>query len=380
MLKLRKAIQKYIKTVDKWLLAFCISLSTLSVLLLFSLYRSDLSGTLRLSERTCLVQLLAMVLGLAAAVIISNIDYHFMVKLWKLYIPVSLFLVILTFFVGLQVDETVDDKAWLKLPFGLTFQPSELLKICFIMSFAYHLSKVKSEINKPLNMLLLCVHGAIPVLLIHFQGDDGTAMIFAIIFAVMLFAAGINWKYILAGVAALAAAVPLVWQYLLTDDQRGRFLALYFSEYNATAVDDYQQRRGLISIGLGQLLGKGLFKDDYWYVPKMHNDFIFSFIGQALGFVGTMIVVALLCGVCLRAVTNARTAYDPLGTYICYGFFAMFFSQCIINIGMCLSLLPVVGITLPLMSAGGTSVCITYLGVGLVLSVQVHRQKNIFFE
>lgn len=380
MRKLRLAIKKYLKTVDKWLLFFCISLSTLSVLLLYSLYQSDLAGTLRLSERTCIVQLAAMFLGLTAAVIISNIDYHFMAKLWKLYIPVSVFFVALTFFVGLQVDESVDDKAWLRLPFGLTFQPSELLKICFIMSFAYHLSKVKNEINKPLNMLLLCIHGAAPVLLIHFQGDDGTAIVFAFIFAVMLFAAGIDWKYMLAGGALLAIAVPVAWQYLLTDDQRGRFLALYFSEYNGTAVDDYQQSRGLISIGLGQLLGKGLFKDDYFYVPKMHNDFIFSFIGQALGFVGTMLVVAFLCGICFRAISNARTAYDPLGAYICYGFFAMFFSQCLINIGMCISALPVIGITLPFLSAGGTSVCITYLGVGLVLSVQVHRQRNLFFE
>ena len=151
MQKLRRAIKKYLKTVDKWLLVFCVFLSTLSVLLLYSLYQSDLAQTLRLTERTCIVQLAAMFLGLGAAVIISNIDYHFIVKLWKLYIPISVFLVVLTFFVGLQVDESVDDKAWLRLPFGLTFQPSELLKICFIMSFAYHLSKVRSEINKPLN-------------------------------------------------------------------------------------------------------------------------------------------------------------------------------------------------------------------------------------
>ena len=155
-----------------------------------------------------------MFLGLGAAVIISNIDYHFIVKLWKLYIPISVFLVVLTFFVGLQVDESVDDKAWLRLPFGLTFQPSELLKICFIMSFAYHLSKVRSEINKPLNVLLLCAHGAFPILLIHFQGDDGTAIVFAFIFIVMLFAAGIDWKYMLAGIALLAVAVPIAWQYL----------------------------------------------------------------------------------------------------------------------------------------------------------------------
>ncbi|MBR5309609.1 MAG: FtsW/RodA/SpoVE family cell cycle protein [Oscillospiraceae bacterium] len=380
MKKLRELVKKYFSAVDKWLLLICISISVIGILCQYSLVNSSQASTLQISERVALVQVLASALGISAAIIVSNFDYHFMAKLWKLYMPAAIFLVILTFFVGMQVDETIDDKAWLRLPFGLTFQPSELLKICFILSFAYHLSRVYGQLNRPLNLLLLCAHGGFPIILIHFQGDDGTALVFAAIFLVMLFAAGLSWKYIIAAIPVIAAAVPIVWQYFLTDDQRTRFLAVYFTEYADPLGADYQQRLSRISIGLGQLQGEGLFKESYWYVPKMHNDFIFSFICQALGFVGAILVVSLLCGICFRCIYDAKIALDPLGAYICYGVFAMFFFQCIVNIGMCISVLPVIGITLPFLSAGGTSIAITYLGIGLVLSVHVHRRRNLFYE
>lgn len=380
MKKIREMIKKYFAAVDKWLLFFCVSISAIGILCQYSLVNSNQAAILDIGTRVALVQVLASLLGISAAIILSNFDYHFMAKLWKLYMPVSVFLVILTFFIGMQVDESIDDKAWLRLPFGLTFQPSELLKICFILSFAYHLSKVKDEINKPLNLVLLCIHGAFPVILIHFQGDDGTALIFGFIFLTMLFAAGLSWKYIVAAIPVAAAAIPVVWQYFLTEDQRTRFLAVYFTEYADPLGADYQQRLSRISIGLGQLQGEGLFQEDYWYVPKMHNDFVFSFICQALGFVGALVVLSLLFGICFRAIYDAKIALDPLGAYICYGVFAMFFFQCIINIGMCISVLPVIGITLPLLSAGGTSIAITYLGIGLLLSVHVHRRRNLFYE
>ena len=207
MKKLREMIKKYFTAVDKWLLFFCVSISVLGILCQYSLVNSNQAATLDIGDRVALVQVLASVLGISAAIILSNFDYHFMAKLWKLYMPLSVFLVILTFFIGMQVDESIDDKAWLRLPFGLTFQPSELLKICFILSFAYHLSKVHGEINKPTNLILLCMHGAFPVILIHFQGDDGTALIFGFIFLTMLFAAGLSWKYIIAAIPVVAAAI-----------------------------------------------------------------------------------------------------------------------------------------------------------------------------
>lgn len=373
-------VKKYFAATDRWMLLFCAVISLIGTAAQYTLVNSNLASTLNISNRIYIVHFGASMVGLLAAVIISNFDYHFLAKLWKLYIPVSVFLVLLTFVIGVQVDETVDDKAWLNLPFGLSFQPAELMKICFILSFAYHLSKVKPQLNSLLNVFLLALHGGAYVMLVHLQGDDGTAIVYIFIFIIMLFAAGLDWKYMVGGAVALAAASPLIWQYLLTEDQRGRILSVYFPEYAGTVVDDYQQTRGIISMGIGQLLGKGLFNEDYWYVPKMHNDFVFSFLGQALGFVGILFIVFLICGVCFCSVYNARNAIDPLGAYICYGFFAMFFFQSFVNIGMCIGFLPVIGITLPLISAGGTSIGITYLGIGLVLSVRVHCKRTLFFD
>lgn len=377
--KIRKFVERYFRSTDLIMLACCVCLSIIGILIQYTLSRSSSANTLNVSNRQFIVQIGASVIGIMAAIIISCFDYHFMAELWKLYIPASLFLVLLTFIFGVQVDETVDDKAWLKLPMGLTFQPSELLKICFILSFAYHLSKVQGNLNSPLNICLLGAHGIAPVALVHFQGDDGTAIVFAFIFIVMIVIAGLDWKYIVAGLVAIAVAAPLAWLYVLSDDQRNRFLSVYSPSFVDTQGISYQQVKSGISIGLGQLFGTGLFQKDYWYVPKMHNDFVFAFIGQAMGFAGSMLVIFLLGGLCFRSLANARHAADDLGTYICYGVFAMFFIQCFINIGMCCSVIPVIGITLPFLSAGGTSIVITYMGIGLVMSVHTHQKNSIFY-
>ena len=380
MSKIWAGIVRYLRGTDLMLIFLCLIASGVSVALLYSISNSNLGVLLDIGRRQYIVQALATGMGVIAAIIISLIDYHFIAKMWKLYVPVALILVILTYFIGIQVDETIDDKAWLRLPFGLTLQPSELMKIAFILSFALHLYKVGEEISRPTNVGLLCLHAVAPLLLVRFQGDDGTLCVFFMIFLVMIFAAGLDWRYVAGGLGAAALALPLVWQYALSEDQRSRFLSVYFSEYADPLGNDYQQRLSRISIGSGQTFGKGLFQEEYWYVPKAYNDFIFSFIGQALGFVGSMLIICLICAICVRAWRTAYTAVDPLGRYICIGVFAMIFFQSFLNIGMCLSLLPVIGITLPFFSAGGTSVAITYLGIGLVLSVYTHSKKTLFYD
>lgn len=373
------AVLQYIKSTDLLLIFYCSLAITLSVALLYTLASSNLGPVLDIGRRQYIVQAVAGVLGLTCAIGISLFDYHFLAKMWKLYAPIALFLVILTFFIGIRVDESIDDRAWLRLFGGLTLQPSEIMKIGFILTFSLHLSKVKDELNRLSNVVLLCVHGAVPIILTRLQGDDGTMIIFTFIFLSLLFVAGIDWKYMLAGAAAFVLALPFVWQYLMSDDQRSRILSVYFSEYADPLGIDYQQRLSRISIGSGQVSGSGLFGEEYWYVPKAYNDFIFSFVGQALGFVGAMAVLCLLCAICVRAWRTSFTSVDALGKYICVGVFAMIFAQTVLNMGMCLSLLPVIGITLPFFSAGGTSVVITFWGIGLVLSVYTHSKSTLFY-
>ncbi|MEG1953711.1 MAG: FtsW/RodA/SpoVE family cell cycle protein [Hydrogenoanaerobacterium sp.] len=376
MKKILTAIGNYCKNTDYWLVSFCLACSGLSVLLLSGLYANEY-----IEKRTVITQVAAIGIGIVFSVVLSKIDYRFIAKMWKLHVPLALFLVGLTFTsLGKQVNDSVDDRAWLNL-FGVNLQPSEFFKISFIMSFAYHLSRVKDDINTPKNIILLCLHGAVPVLLIHFQGDDGSALIFALIFAFMLFSAGLSWKFVGAALAAVAVGLPAVWfSNIMNYDQKMRFLALLHPDDPQYAKYIYQQYRGNISIGSGGVWGKGIFTGEHRYVPEMQNDFIFSFAGEAIGFVGCMSIIILLTLVCMRLLFNSHRCPDALGRYIYIGVFAMMSSQTIINIGMNLTVLPVIGVTLPFFSAGGSSVIATYLGLGLALSVYMYNTKGLFSD
>jgi len=371
--KIFKAITRYIRYTDKMTLLLCMCCSVLSVVLIEGMLNSNMPYVY---PRHIPVQIIAAAIGLILAIITSCIDYHIIAKLWQLYVPVSILLVLLTFFIGTQRGEA-DDKAWLPLPFGLSLQPSELMKIAFIMTFSQHLSKVKEKINSIFQVFLLGIHGLIPISLVMMQGDDGTMLIFCLIFLSMLFAAGIDWKYILTAVVAACVAVPFVWEYVLSNDQRIRFAIILDLESDPLGKG-FQQLEGLTALGAGKLMGNGIFSGDHWWTPEIHNDFIFVFIGQSLGFVGCIAVIAILMVIMMRFLVAAHKAADDMGRFICIGVFAMFAFQAIFNIGMCLSVLPVIGLTLPLISAGGTSVITSYLGIGLALSVVYHTRKPEF--
>ena len=297
-----------------------------------------------------------------------------MLKYWYLPAVVTVGLVLLTFFIG-YAPEGTDDKAWLALPFGQSIQPSELLKIGFIITFAAHVNRVsKKEISQLKHVLLLGIHGAIPVVLIHFQGDDGSALVMALMFAAMLFVAGVHWGYFAAAGGAVAIAAPLMWFFVMNDDQKGRFMALFQPELYQDLI--YQQARGQTAIGSGGWFGYGLFHGPYVQsgkIPLEYNDFIFATAGEEVGFVGCMLIIGILGAICWRILAVARRSRDRAGTIICTGVFAMFAAQTVNNLGMCLSMLPVIGVTLPFFSAGGTSTVCLYLGIGLVVSVYYHK-------
>ncbi|MCI8624602.1 MAG: FtsW/RodA/SpoVE family cell cycle protein [Provencibacterium sp.] len=382
MKKLLHRISEYLRHADLLLYLLCMAITAVGIVSLVALANTGYIDTSPgIPFRTALVQLGAAGAGVLGAFILSRIDYHTIGKLWKLHLPVCVLLVLLTFIVGEGVGEA-DDVAWLRLFGGMTLQPTEMLKISFIVTFAYHLSKVGLRLNDLRNVLLLLLHAGALIFLVHKQGDDGTALIFALICVSMLFIAGFSWWYIAACAVLLAAGAPVIWFYVMNDDQRGRILALYTQGETAAAYESFlfQQNRGLIAIGSGQVHGVGLFSGEHSYVPAMRNDFIFSFIGEALGFVGCCGVILLLCGICLKVLGTSYLALDDLGRYICVGVFAMIAFQTVINIGMNLKLLPVVGVTLPFLSAGGTSVMAVWLGIGLVLSVYMHSRKNLFLD
>jgi len=363
----------FFRETDKILLGLCFLASLFGCAAVFSTTRhTD-------NIRPIFIQLVGMFLGIFVALIISSVDYEKYLRRWYLVAMLGVVPVVLTFFIGIAPDNT-DDRAWLDL--GITtFQPSELLKICFILTFSLHLQKIKPNINKLKNILPLCAHAAFPILLIHFQGDDGTALVFAVIVIFMMWAAGVSWKYFVSAILTIAIASPFLYFFVLNDEQRARITHLFDITADIKGVG-WQQYLGRAALSSGGFSGQGFLNGSYTQqgkIPEGHNDFIFVGIGEELGFIGCVVLLVLLTAICLRCIRVSRICTKDSGKFICVGIFAMLFAQIVINIGMCTSILPVIGVTLPFFSAGGTSLVCLYLGVGLVLNVYLHRNDRIIY-
>ncbi|NLN81217.1 MAG: FtsW/RodA/SpoVE family cell cycle protein [Clostridiales bacterium] len=366
--KIKNVISSYIHNSDWLLIVSCVAATMYGLALVYSVIYTSGAGL-----RDFIIQLSAFVIGLLAALAISKIDYDIICRLWPVFSGISLLLVLLTFTpLGLKV---ADDQAWLSIPVIGTFQPAELLKITFIISFATHLSRVQDRINELRQVLLLCLHGAIPVLLVFKQGDDGTALVFVFIFISMLFIAGLRPIYFIVGMTLISAAVPIVWQRLDSDKQK-RFLSLIFVDKYVSDIG-WQQNNALIATGSGKLWGVGYLEGGDLPLYARNNDFIFTVAGEEFGFIGSLALLAVLILVLFALFKEVMTARDLQGKLLCGGIMAMIGFQSIINLGMNLRLLPVIGITLPFFSKGGSSLATLYLGIGVALSVYYSSKTRV---
>ena len=403
-----ESIQRYWKRTDKTYLLLCILSSSFAVLALSSWAAKQGSG-FALDDvtgqivgigdyRRAVVQAGAAAIGLCVAVLLSNIDYRSLVKVWPVHVAVTWGMVLPTLFIrnvtvgpltiGYNAGDT-DNYSWYKLG-GFTLQPTELAKISFILTFAMHLNNVRGKINEPKELGKLLLHMLVPILIIHIQGDDGTAIIYGIIACCMMFSAGLSWKYIIGAISAAAVAVAVAFGFFSDKIGKGyqwyRILAVIDPENKTGWAPSetvwkniiYQQQRGEIALGSGGIFGNGIFGGSYYSVPNAHNDFVLSWIGNATGFVGCCVVLGILFAlVCKTFATGARSE-DMLGSFICAGIGGALMAQIAVNVGMNLRVLPVIGVTLPFYSAGGSSVLMLYICVGLVLSVYMHNTKKLF--
>ena len=326
--------------------------------------------------RRALVQAGAAAIGIVIALLLSCVDYRSLVKVWPVHVVLTWGLVLPTLVIrnvsigpltiGYNAGDT-DNYSWYKLG-GFTFQPTELAKISFILTFAMHLNNVRSRINEPKELAKLLLHLLVPIAIIHVQGDDGTAIIYGIIGCCMMFAAGLSWKYIFAAFAAAGAAVAVAFAFFSDKIGKGyqwyRILAVLDPENTTGWAPSetvwkniiYQQQRGEIALGSGGILGNGLFGGSYYSVPNAHNDFILSWIGNAAGFVGCCVVLGVLFALVIKTFLTGARSEDLLGTFICAGIGGALMAQIAVNVGMNLRVLPVIGVTLPFYSAGGSSV------------------------
>lgn len=369
MTRIFHSIADYFKKSDKTLWLLTIIAIVYSLMLIASMQRSGEYNFLQ-------TQIIAIATGLVSAIIISAADYKYIIKKWYFAAIISFILAGLVFVFGIQVAGT-DDTAWIQIG-SLTIQPSEFIKICFIITFTKHLTYLeeKDMLKSFVGVITLVLHAMIPMIIIHMQGDDGTVLIFAFIFLFMSFIAGVQLRYfaILGGI--LLVSVPLIWNLFMNDDQRNRLLALFDIDGNAMTTYGWQQYQGKVSISSGSLFGKGLFNGprvEHGIVPEQENDFIFTVAGEELGFIGCIALMIILLLIMIRILINAKQTNDMSGKLLCSGAFAIISSQTIINIGMVLGFFPVIGITLPLFSAGGTSALATLICLGLVQSVRTHN-------
>ena len=368
-----KGIKNFFTKTDIILWLLTIVAIIYSVLLISSMQRTSDYNYLQ-------SQIIAIAAGYVGAIVISVIDYNNILRMWWLLAGLGLFLMILVLFIGINVAGT-DDTAWISLPGGFSFQPSELCKLVFIITFTKHLQLLieNDKLNTIWGFVTLLLHAGIPIALTHLQGDDGTALIFIFMFVVILFASGLQIRYFLIMGLLTCTSIPIVWKYFLNDEHKNRFKALLDIDGNAMTNYGWQQYQGKVSIASGGLEGYGLNNGPRvasGIVPEQENDFILTVAGEELGFVGCSLLLLILLLIIIKTLLVANKSYNNEGKLICYGVFSMLASQSVINIGMVLGLIPVIGITLPFFSSGGTSVLTVLLGIGLVQSVYFNKDKT----
>lgn len=379
-------IKDIIHGTDKILLGLCILLSSVGILMVFSATRCTLTDG-QVISRDARTMIIAVIMGIFAAVVISLVDYEAMTRLWPIIALVCIGLMLSLFVFGKSPSGRDDAISWLK--FGsFYFQPSELLKIGYIVTFSVHLDNVKDEINKLKNVFFLGVHAMIAIGLVILTGDLGSAVVFMVITIGMLFVCGLYLRYFVFGAGAVVLVAPILWFEFLSDFQKQRFLAIYAPDkLTAATYKDVimQQRLTLNAIGSGGIFGQGLFQGNYTQagtIPERQNDMIFSVVGEELGFVGAVAVLLIMTLIMIKIVVVGQKAVSLTGKLICSAVAVMIATHIVVNIGMCLNVLPCVGITLPFMSAGGSSNLCIYLAIGMVLSVYRSSQfkKNVDYR
>lgn len=337
------------------------------------------SATARLSSQDTMLrsQMIATGIGFAAILILQGIDTDFLKKLAiPIYIlSVGLLLATLVFGYG---EEAWGANSWLRLG-PMQFQPSEFVKLGMIISAAAILDKHKSNINRPLTLLKVIVLLGLPIGLILLQPDFGTAMVFIVFLAVMIFTVGLHWGYIVGAIVAVLAALPIVHQFL-SPTQQNRILDFIDPNRNPLG-SGYQPQQGLIAIGSGELYGRGYMQgtqSQLGFIPEQQTDYIFAVLVEELGFVGGVALILLYGFLLFRLMMIARRAKDTFGSAVVIGIGAMLFAHIFENIGMTIRLMPVTGIPLPFMSVGGTFQLINLIAIGIALTISTQKKPLDF--
>ena len=356
---------------DPVVLGVMVFLNLMSILTLYG-------GIENFGKSRLVMQIAMTIVGFIMMTVISHLDYRFIVhRYWLVMIIFSIVFLALPILFG-----TVQggNKSWITvLKFGdttINIQPSEFVKLTFICTFSWHLSSVAGRINRPKVLIPVALHAGVILGLILLSGDLGVALVYCGIILFMLFAAGMSLWYDLGLFAAITVAFPFLWD-LLAEYQQERILVGFRPELDPLGKG-YQPLLSRDGILHGGWFGHGVFGGEvYEELPASHTDFIFSTVCEKFGFFGGLLVIFALGLLVWRILRLSLETRDGLGKLILVGVAAMVVVQSIENIGMCLAKLPVVGITLPFLSYGGSSILAIYLLFGVLHSVASHGRRRV---
>ena len=368
----KEFIADIFRQADMLLLALCTVASLFGILMIAS--ATHYTGSLK----NVIVQACALLLGVGLYFIVSAIDMNEVAKHWKWLTAFNFgFILLLVTPLGLNIN---NNRAWLGIEgFPINVQPAEVVKITFIIVLAKQLVwlKEKRDLKSVSSVAMLGGH-LVALIGVYYviSGDMGSALVYIFIFVCMVFVAGVAKRWIALGLFDGAFAFYLLWQEdKIPDYMKMRFLILFDHDLDPQGLG-WQPTRGLLALGGGKLTGMGLFQgtqtqsESAASLPFRHTDFIFTVVGEELGLIGCLAVIGLLAAIILRCFTAARRAKTTMDAYICVGMGAMLIFQTVANIGMCLFVMPVIGLTLPFFSYGGSSIVTLFVAMGVVSGVQ----------
>ena len=366
------SLSERLRRLDFVMLACALGMSLISILTLYGIKDQYAGGS-----RMFLIQSAATALGLAGVVVMALFDYDALIS--RFWIPISLFSIALLLLVkvkGYNPADPTGPRLWINLGV-IDWQPTETIKILFIMSMAKHIDIVKKKINHPKNLIAVGFHAIIIIGMVIWIDDLGSALVFMGIIAVMMYAAGLSLWYYLGAIGAAVIAFPYIWPHL-GEYQQMRILT-GFDPMIDPQNKGYQAIMSRAAISAGGFWGAGLFGGtEYLKVPVATTDCFFAIVAEKFGFFGVLCYMTLMLVLIIRIVHVARTSRKDMGAFMCAGAIAVMIAQMAENMGMNLAMLPVVGITMPFLSYGGSSMLFTWLILGLPQSVRLHNTKYYF--
>ena len=381
IVRLKPYIKEFFQRADIFLLVLCILCSIFGITMIEKAVTGMYEGGWNMSvpAKYLAVQIGSMILGIIAFVLFTVIDVDLVARQWKLLMLVDLVLLVALVLFG--EDDGTGNSAWIRFA-GIGVQPSEIIKVIYIIVAARQMTYLKEykDINSFFSVVQMAAHfmlvfGSIVVV----SSDLGSASIILGIFIVMFFALGVRLYWFAAGGAAVAAAIPLLWNYFLKDYQKKRLIAPYDPSIDPDGWGiTWQTTQSKMTLASGRLTGVEEGHTPSVFTGK-HTDFIFSCVGENLGMIGCIVVILLLMILiihCVRVGLKSGRTFDML---VCIGVAAAVTFQTFINIGMNIGITPVIGITLPFFSYGGSSMVTMFAAMGLVSGIK-YKLKPAHFS